>query len=115
MKQAIVKRLRSYSGVCRTVQGIKLAFDGIVAIDAVGMAEKRRLLQELRDLEWEKNVVEQALSTLDPVQRRIVQMLDIEPRKGNCERLCEMLGREQATIYRWRDKALGRVGQVLFP
>ena len=114
MKKASVERLRAYGSVCRTAQGVKLAFDGLVASDIHGLTEKFRLFQQLRALERELELVEQALQTLDPVQRKILQMLDIDPKKGNCARLCDMLGREPATIYRWRDKALSKVGQVFF-
>ena len=112
MKKAVVARLRAYKGVCRTVQGMQMAFDGWVASDARGVAEKWRLHQQLQGLEREKNMVEQALGVLDPIQRKIVEMLDIAPKMGNCALLCEMLGREPATVYRWRDKALQKVGQV---
>lgn len=114
MKKAVVTRLREYAGVCRTAQGVRLAFDGLVASDINGLAEKWRLYQQLQSLEREKEIVEQALRTLDPVQRKIVELLDIDPKKGNCARLCEMLGREPATIYRWRHKALNKVEQVFF-
>lgn len=112
MKKAVVARLRAYQGVCRIAQGVHLAFEGLVASDVQGVEEKWLLHQRLQSLEREKNLIEQALGALDPVQRKIIEMLDIAPHKGNCARLCELLGREPATVYRWRDQALQKVGQV---
>ena len=114
MKQKVVSRLREYRGVCRTAEGMRLAFEGLVATDAQDLLEKYQLSQRLERLQRERNLIEKALSCLDPIQRRVVELLDVTPKKGNCARLCEELGREPATVYRWRDKALEKVGQVLF-
>jgi len=114
VKKAVVSRLRGYRGVCRAAEGAQAAFEGIVATDGDGLLEKRQLLQRLNLLEQEKALVERALKCLDPVQRKILEMLDIAPQKGNCARLCDAFGREPATVYRWRDQALQKVAQVLF-
>ena len=57
--------------------------------------------------------VELGLEALTPVQRLVLEKLCIQPKKGNVDRLCDLLGCEKSTVYRHRDKALEQFATVL--
>jgi len=57
--------------------------------------------------------LERALGVLTPEERLVIQMLDIRREKGNPARLCEILQIEKATVYRKRERALGKLCRVL--
>ena len=57
--------------------------------------------------------MDRALGVLTPEERLVIQMLDIRREKGNPARLCEILQKEKATVYRKREKALGKLCRVL--
>lgn len=61
-----------------------------------------------------KQQVEQALSTLSPEERTILQMMDICPQRGNTEKLCNILDCETSTVYRRRNIALCKVYHRLY-
>lgn len=72
-------------------------------------------LQELEQLRCAVKNLEQALQVLTPEERLVVDMLLVRPKKGNAQVLCELLDVEQSSVYRRRDKALKKLGQVLLP
>ena len=58
--------------------------------------------------------VERGLAALGEEEQLILNMLFIQPVKGNADRLCELLCVEQASVYRRRDKALLRFTKALY-
>lgn len=71
-------------------------------------------LRDYQNICTAKQQVEQALSALSPEERTILQMMDICPKRGNTEKLCNMLDCETSTIYRWRNSALCKVYHQLY-
>lgn len=114
MRNMTVARLRDHRAVCRAIAGLEVAMEGLSGRDVHGLAEKWRLHQRLQWLRGEKAMVERALDCLTPVERRIVDLLDVTPQKGNCAKLCEELCREPGTVYRWREEALKKVEEVFY-
>lgn len=78
------------------------------------IARKLFLRERLRQVKRWITVTEKALSALDPQERLVVQLLYIMPKKGNVGRLCGMLGCEQSTVYRRRDRALQKFTVALY-
>ena len=78
------------------------------------IAKKLFLRERLRQVKRWLAVTEKGLSALDPQERLVVQLLYIMPKKGNVGRLCGMLGCEQSTVYRRRDRALQKFTAALY-
>ena len=68
------------------------------------LGENRACLQRMK----------KALSALTPQEKLILRLLYIAPEKGNSQRLCDILGCEQATVYRRRDSALRKFAVALY-
>ncbi len=58
--------------------------------------------------------VEGAMGVLGPEERLILTRLYIYPERGAVNRLCGDLGVEQSSVYRRRDKALGKFTMALY-
>lgn len=77
---------------------------------------RQRIAKRLRQLEVQRQTVtitEQALETLSPQERMVVDMMLTNPERGNLQRLCQMLRVEKSSIYRYRDQALEKLEQML--
>ena len=83
--------------------------DEVVA--ALRQAKKDR--QEIARLQTRLAAFEKAWRGLSREEQEILHHTVVEHRKGNVERLCGELGCEPATVYRRRNKALIKLGQLL--
>lgn len=63
--------------------------------------------------QWIKTV-EAGLSVLGKDERMILEMFYIHPKKGNVDRLCEILEAEKSTVYRRKDEALRKFTLSLY-
>lgn len=75
---------------------------------------RQKLIQRLKSMELQRQQVEeleQALRQLTPAQQLVLHKLlvDREPMAV----LCQLLEVEPATVYRWKDKALSRLEEIL--
>ena len=80
------------------------------------MTRKHRLEKQLRQLEGQRAAVQnmdEALQSLTPEDRLVLDLLVIAPRSGGGEQLCQMLGLEMSSVYRRKDRALQRLGKAL--
>ena len=80
------------------------------------MNRKQRLEKRLRQLEEQRAAVQtmdEALKTLTPEERLVLEHLVIAPRSGSGEQLCQMLGLELSSVYRRKDRALQRLAAAL--
>ncbi len=78
------------------------------------MAKKGDLTERLAATRRWVEQTTNALGALTPQEQLVLRMLYITPQKGNISRLCELLGCEQATVYRRRDKALEKFTMALY-
>lgn len=78
------------------------------------IAERQELRWALQNAaQWVK-IVDRALETLSPEEKKILHGLYIYRVKGAIERLSSELGLENSTIYRRRDKALLKFTRALY-
>ena len=119
-KKVVVSLLRRYDANCRAAENLKRELrqnpfkDKVDDPWSVYSQDRRQLRKRLRQIQAMKMQVENALATLTPQDRILLQMLDIAPAKGNGEKLCQMLGCEIATVYRRRNKALRKFAEAMF-
>ena len=52
------------------------------------------------------------LAQMDKEDRLILEKMFLNPKYGNLDSLCEILGVEKTTVYRRRDRALGRFARL---
>lgn len=83
--------------------------DEVVA--ALRRAEANR--REAERLLRQNAPLEQALARLSREEREILRRTVAQPRLGAVDRLCQELDIEPATVYRRRNKALKKLGQML--
>ena len=72
--------------------------------------------QKLKNMEQTRQelvALEKALGELNPEERLVAEFLVISPQKGNAQRLCEILGVEQSSVYRKRERVLGKLAKIL--
>ncbi len=74
---------------------------------------RKTLRKAYRDAKEQVDATRNALEVLTPEERLIAYRLFILPAKGNVQRLCQELGVEQSTVYRRRDRMLGKVGEAI--
>lgn len=77
------------------------------------LRQAKRDRQEIARLQARLVPVETALKSLSREEQEVLQMLVMDRRRGNAERLCRELDVEPATVYRRRDKALMKLGERL--
>jgi len=53
------------------------------------------------------------METLSECEREIIESLVIAPQRGNADKMCEMFDIEAAAVYRRRNKALKKLGEML--
>ena len=81
------------------------------------MQRKEDVALKLRNMEQtrqELEALEQALGELSPEERLVVEFLFISPERGNVQRLCQILGVEQPSVYRRRDRVLEKIAKTIF-
>lgn len=133
-----VEKLRRYDAMCRAVRNLPVELERLEAeytalgsglrIHTMGHRDARsqedRLMDNLmtrQQLKWSleqalswTEVVNNALSALEPEERMILHRLYILPQTGALEQLTEKLGVEKTSIYRRRDKALHKFTLSLY-
>ena len=105
-KKDCVEKLRRYDAMCQATENLLLEME---------RCKLARQKSNLRQLQKERKCailwcqqVEKALQALTPEEDLVLSRLYIYPRRGNIDRLCQELGVEQSSVYRRRDKALGK-------
>jgi FixJ family two-component response regulator len=81
--------------------------DEVVA--ALRQAQRDR--REIARLQGKLAAFEKAWRTLSREEQEVLQVLVMDRRRGNAERLCEKYNIEPATVYRWRNKALQKLAE----
>ena len=71
-------------------------------------------LRRMERLQLELQQLQQAMQILTPEERLVVQMLVVSPEKNAADKLCEILGVERSSVYRRRERALRKLGEVLY-
>ena len=71
-------------------------------------------LRRMERLQLELSQLQQAMQILTPEERLVVQMLVVSPEKNAADKLCEILGVERSSVYRRRERALRKLGEVLY-
>ena len=80
------------------------------------MERKQEIVRRLRELDGQRQAVramEEALQMLTPEERLVVQMMFICPEKDAGQKLCQLLCMEQTSVYRRRERALGKLAKAL--
>lgn len=67
------------------------------------------MLREYGRLKW---TIDRCMEQLEEEERLLLERIYIVPKIGNLELLCRELGVEKSSVYRRRDKALGRFSAV---
>ena len=75
------------------------------------VAEKLRNMGQLRQ---ELEALERALGELNPEERLVAEYMLISPERGNIRRLGQLLGVEQSSVYRRRERVLEKIAQALY-
>ena len=83
--------------------------DEVVA--ALRQAQKDR--KEIVRLQTRLAPLEKAMESLSREEREVLQLLVMDRRRGNVERLCEKYDVEPATVYRRRNRALQKLAERL--
>lgn len=80
------------------------------------MQRKEAVARKLKNMEQtrrELEMLEKALGELNPEERLVAEFLLISPEKGNVQRLCQMLGVEQSSMYRRRDRVMEKIAKAI--
>ena len=72
-----------------------------------------KVLRQLPLLQWQVEKIENALAALTEEEYNILATLYLHPKRNNVDVLCEKLEVERTTVYRRRDKALKKLGNLL--
>ena len=107
-KISAITRLKEYDAMKAAVQNLPVELE-------ICCCEDRQEMHSRLDAarQWVA-LTNRALGSLTPQEQLVLRMLYIAPQKGNVSRLCELLECEQATVYRRRDKALGKFTMALY-
>lgn len=107
-KISAITRLKEYDAMTAAAQNLPT---GLALCRRETRQELHSRLNNAR--QWVA-LTNRALGALTPQEQLVLRMLYIAPQKGNVNRLCELLGCEQATVYRRRDKALQKFTMALY-
>ena len=77
------------------------------------MENVEQRLKGLEALRGEVRLLEEAMQSLTPEERLVLQLLVVAPEKRGAERLCSMLGMELSSVYRRRRRALQKLEKAL--
>ena len=72
-----------------------------------------RRLERMESLQLELQMLQQAMQVLTPEERLVVQMLVIAPERNAADKLCQLLEVERSSVYRRRERAIKKLGEVL--
>lgn len=70
--------------------------------------------QQVQQLQRQLDSLEAAMQELTPEERLVTEFMLVHPQKNNVQQLCQMLGIEQASVYRRRGRVLNKLEKVLF-
>ena len=110
-KHACIEKLRRYDAMCQATENLLTEMQRLKILR--NFADVRKLQKERKCAILWCQQVERALQALTPEENLVLSRLYIYPRRGNIDRLCEELGVEQSSVYRRRDKALGKFCMAL--
>ena len=79
----------------------------------MGRDEVVSQLRQLGKMRLQVERIEDALDTLTECEREIIDKMYIHPTARASDKICEMFDIEVATVYRRRNKALKKLGDVL--
>ena len=78
------------------------------------MGNREEVAEKLRNMEaarQELERLERALGELNPEERLVAEYMLISPERGNIRRLGQLLGVEQSSVYRRREKVLEKIAK----
>lgn len=75
--------------------------------------ETVKALHQVRLWRLRLKALDAAMETLSECERAIIESLVIAPQRGNADKMCEMFDIEPAAVYRRRNKALKKLGELL--
>lgn len=101
--ESAMQSIRSATADGTPVQGGGSGREDMMLSNIVHHEELERAMEQAQ--KWVA-LVDAGLEILSEEERLILDRFYIHPAKGNVDRLCGELGVEQATAYRYRDKAL---------
>ena len=104
-KKEAVKLLKKYDGLCHARENLR---------KLVGMDGGEAYIQDLCDIQRTLGVIQKGLGALTPEQMLILSRFYIYREKGYPQYLCQALGVEQSTVYRRKDRALGKFIEAVF-
>ena len=70
-------------------------------------------LRQLEKMRLQVEAMDRALEQLNEEECNIIATLYLHPKRNNIEYLCEKLEIERTTVYRRRNKALKKLGNIL--
>ena len=100
--------LRQYAAAKQTLQNLPLLLEQQTA------AQRLQTRKDHRRIRHRVQLVEQALSLLNPEERLVLHRFFIQPTGHILDQLRMELGVEQSTVYRRRDKALNKFSAAVF-
>ena len=80
--------------------------------DIAIIAERDRLKLRLKEIKMEVSCIEKALACLDEMERRTVELIDIQQQKRAIDRLCVEFGYEKTKVYEIHDSALDKFSML---
>lgn len=101
------QRLRNLEGLRQAERSLEQEIEGLPG-------RGKRLQRQLRQVQCQVEMLEQALQTLTPEERLVAEYLLISPQRGNVQQLCAVLGLERASIYRRKDRVVRKISMALF-
>ena len=70
-------------------------------------------LKALHTMRLQVEAMDRAMQTLSPEERLVVERLLIHRATGNMQSLCQILGVEQSSVYRRKERALRKLVKAL--
>lgn len=80
--------------------------------DTAIIAERDRLESRLEEIKLEISSIEKALACLDAMERRTIELMDIQRQPQAIDRLCVEFGYEKTKVYRIHDSALDKFSML---
>lgn len=104
-KKEAIGLLRQFDALCHARENLKVLAE---------LEPSRELTARLKKTEKTLGVIKRGLAVLTPEERLVLSRFYIYREKGNPQRLCEALGVEQSSVYRRKDKALGKFTEAIY-
>ncbi len=108
-KYEAVEKLKKYDAMRRAVENLPPELE--MALQPEKREALTRALENARALCGQ---VQRGLQVLSPGERLVLARFYIFPGKGVAKRLCEELQVESSSVYRYRDRALGKFVTALY-